>query len=65
MIMAIKGTRMAAATELLLDAKLYPVLSPLGSELSARKEIRHGALQLASLQYNTISAVDDIIKSHK
>lgn len=37
MIMAIKGTRMAAATELLLDAKLYPGLSLLGSKLSGRK----------------------------
>lgn len=35
MIMAIKGTRMAAATELLLDAKLYPGLLLMGSKLSA------------------------------
>lgn len=34
MIIAIKGTRMAAATELLLDAKLYPGLLLMGSELS-------------------------------
>lgn len=42
MIIAIKGTRMAAATELLLDAKLYPGLLLMGSELSGgAKEIRH------------------------
>lgn len=37
MIMAIKGTRMAAATELLLDAKLYPWLSLKESKLSVGK----------------------------
>lgn len=61
MIMAIKGTRMAAATELLLDAKLYPGLSLLGSKLSGgKRDERHPALGLA-LQQNMTLAADVII----